>query len=109
MGKHNLADESVKDYWQRIYPKPYSFETPEVVKKLTDLTGQCPTYWGTHGCDKQKGHKNARHICRDSDTGKVCGKVTEITDVGDHKGFLMINPAMRYAVDKAGYLWELYA
>ena len=117
MGR-NLADESVKRYWQSVYPRGDYLKTvpgpqftflkadPKSDKPKAEL---CDTYWGTHGCDKKKGHKSAKHICRDSGTGKICHYVTELRNIGAHSLFgTVMPPDQRYAVDNAGYVWHLY-
>jgi hypothetical protein len=69
---------------------------------------KCNTFWGTHGCDKRRGHKNMMHVCR-NEKGGICSRVTEITHVADlHESVIRIPAGERYAVDKHGWVWHLY-
>lgn len=59
---------------------------------MSDVTiiqmGTCDVYWGSHGCDKDRGHLG-RHVCRD-EGGDECEAVD------------------RNGVDESGFHWHLY-
>ncbi len=43
------------------------------------LEKPCRVYWGSHGCDKVRGH-GGEHICKSGTTGSYCSSPPIVTD-----------------------------
>jgi hypothetical protein len=45
---------------------------------VTKNEDKCVTFWGTHGCDLPKDHKDNKHICIDEEESEICCAIIEI-------------------------------